>query len=307
MPQRLPPLSSLRTFLAAATHLNFRRAAEELHVTPAAVSQQIRGLETHLGHALFHREARGLRLTAAGEALLPGIRDGFACFAAAITALPEDQAHPPLRIGAPAAFASRWLVPHLGEFSRRHPDIALHLESAPTYIDGGPTPQNALPEGVDVAIRYGLGAYPGRTSRRLPTGDYWLTCHPALYRADQPLADWLAAQTLLHDESIPVAEHRPRWAAWGERAGIAGIDRQPGLRLSNAVLVHEAVLAGQGVALMQKAHIADDLACGRLICPSEITLPSAYAYHLLLRDPAAPASRRFADWLQALCADAGNH
>lgn len=302
MTVRLPPLSALRTFLAAATRLNFRQAAAELHVTPAAVSQQIRSLEEHLGCPLFVREPRGLRLTAAGVALLPGIRAGFASFAQALAQVPPAAPTASLHIGAPAAFASRWLVPHLGEFSRQHPEITLHLGSAPDYVDAREIPQPVLPDEIEVLIRYGHGRYPGHPSRRLLSGDYLPLCSPALFAPEQAFATWLASQTLLHDASIPHPEQRPSWAAWCRQAGLDGIDCQHGPSFSNAVLVHEAAVAGQGVALMQRAHVADDLACGRLLICHPQTLPSTYAYHLLLRQPETPAAKAFADWLQTLCA-----
>lgn len=302
MTVRLPPLSALRTFLVAATRLNFRQAAAELHVTPAAVSQQIRSLETHLGCPLFQRGTGGLRLTPAGAALLPGIRDGFASFAQALAQLPPRTLAATLQIGAPAAFASRWLVPHLGEFSRRHPEIALHLGSAPDYIDATASPQPVIPDTVDVLIRYGRGHYPGHPARRLLAEDYLPICRPTLLDPTRPFAAWLAAQALLHDVSIPLPEQRPSWGEWCRLAGCAGIDAGRGPSFSNAVLVHEAVLAGQGVALMQRAHIADDLEHGRLSVCHPQTLPSAYAYYLLLREPGNPAAETFADWLQTLCA-----
>ncbi|WP_371325308.1 LysR substrate-binding domain-containing protein [Dechloromonas sp. ZY10] len=301
---RLPPLSTLRTFLVAATRLNFRQAASDLHVTPAAVSQQIRSLEDYLGCSLFERSPRSLRLTPAGMALLPGIRDGFACFAEALAQLPAVRPEGTLHVGAPAAFASRWLVPHLGEFNRRHPEITLHLGSAPDYVDATVIPQPLIPDAVDVLIRYGHGHYPGQASLRLQTGDYLAVCAPALWRPELPFAAWLARQTLLHDASIPLPEQRPNWGEWCRLAGLDGINCRQGPSFSNAVLVHEAALAGQGVALMQRAHITDDLADGRLQICHRQALPSAYAYYLLLRQPATPAAKVFADWLQARCASA---
>lgn len=302
MPKRLPPLNALRSFLVAAEQLNFRRAALELHVTPAAISQQIRSLEAHLGSQLFIRDARGLRLTAAGEALLPQTREGFACLERAQAALIAGKPQAVLRIGAPAAFASRWLVAQLGDFSARHPQIALHLGSSADYIDSDDKAQLKLPPDIDVLIRYGSGDYASAQASRLLAEDYRAIGQPALFRRSQPFAEWLADQTLLHDDSLPEAGPRPSWSDWCRLAAVSGIDCQRGPRFSNTVLVREAALAGQGIALLQKMHIADDLAAGRLMLVHPRGLPSPCAYHLLLRDAGHPHALAFANWLRELCA-----
>lgn len=313
---RLPPLQALRAFESASRHLSFKKAAEELHVTPAAVSQQIKLLETYLDVELFRRLTRALELTPQAEAMLPKIREGFACLARAV-----DAAHQPavsvLSVAAPPSFATRWLVPRLPHFRAACPDVRVRLASSPDAVDRrGETPlQNE--EEVDpreaesrVAIRFGTGHYPGYRVESLFESDWVPVCSPALL-ADKPLqrpAD-LAAHVLIHDETIEEGERHPGWQEWLKLAGVSGIDASRGPRFSNAVLAVEAALDGQGVALALLPLVAADIAAGRLVTPFVQTVPSPYAYYLVVPEALVdrPAIVAFRDWLlQEIAIDLAN-
>ncbi|QRM19876.1 transcriptional regulator GcvA [Dechloromonas sp. TW-R-39-2] len=308
MPYRLPPLSTLRTFDAAARHLSFKRAAEELCVTPAAVSQQVKTLETHLGVALFLRHQKGLQLTEAGLAMHPKIREGLDCFSAGIEATRLD-GQLALNLSAPPSFATRWLVPRLPRFSSAHPDVAIRISSLRDNIDGqqGLTvPAGATAgkrsEGIDVAIRFGTGQYPGYQVRKIVAPEFVMVCSPRLLEGTFPLLqpEDLRHQTLIHDESIPLVDMRPSWDEWLKLADVSGVDSERGPRFSNSLMALEAALEGQGVALALKPLIEADLAAGRLVIPFDISMPSAYVYFLVTAKSVAEKSivLAFEQWLQ---------
>ena len=312
MAYRLPPLSTFRTFEAAARLLSFRRAAEELHVTPAAVSLQIKTLETYLGVSLFHRRANALQLTSEGLAMFPKIHDGLECFAAGVESTRHNTGQA-LNVMAPPAFATRWLVPRLARFSVAHPEVAIRISSNPDHIDG----LDPLPAGPkelidpryqtsEVAIRFGTGLYPDYQVEKLLTPDYVLVCSPALKSGVPPLRtpQDLRNHILIHDESIPVVEKRPSWKEWFRLAGINDIEIGRGPRFSNSILALEAVLEGQGVALLLKQQVEADVAAGRLLIPFAISMPSAYAYYLVTPRALAgqPVVIAFQQWL---CAEIG--
>lgn len=313
MAYRLPPLSSFRTFEAAARHLSFRKAADELHVTPAAVSQQIKSLETYLGVSLFLRLPKVLQLTEEGLAMYPRVRDGMDSFAAAIES--TRRAGLALNVTAPPSFATRWLVPRLARFSLAHAEVAIRISSNPENIDG---PQTALDmtieasdprhEASEVAIRFGTGVYPGYQVEKMLTPDYVLVCSPRLLDGEAPLRspEDLVNQILIHDESIPDPEQRPSWHEWFKLAGVSGVDTERGPRFSNSILAQEAATEGQGVALALRPQVEAEVAAGRLAIPFATTLPSAYAYYLVIPQAIAerPVVTAFKDWLQA---EAGSH
>ena len=308
MSYHLPPLSSFRTFEAAARHLSFKRAAEELHVTPSAISQQIKSLESYLGVPLFRRRPNALCLTEDGVRMLTSVRAGLDCFAEGIGATRHEKC-PSLTVSAPPWFATRWLVPHLSGFTTAHPDVAIKVRSSVGMIDG----LHALPmhsEESDprqgdakVEIRFGDGLYPGYRVEKLLTPSYVIVCSPALRNGANPLEelDDLRHHILFQDETITIAEKRPSWTRWLELAGITDIDSERGPRFSNSALVHEAVLGGQGVALEIRQYIEADVAGGRLVVPFPNTVPSAYSYFLV--HPAAvsesPVWLAFREWICA--------
>lgn len=309
MTYRLPPLSALRAFESASRHLSFKRAAEELHVTPAAISQQIKTLETYLGVSLFHRLTRALELTEHGAAMLPKIREGFECLAAAVESTRQTKAGA-LTVTAPPSFAIHWLVPRLPRFSAAYPEVELRLSSSPDTIDRrGET--LILGEGMvdmrsdmsQVAIRYGTGSYPGCRVDHIFTPEYVPVCSPHLATADKPLATPgdLRRHVLIHDETIDDEEKQPNWMEWLRIAGATAVDARRGPRFSNAVLAVEAALGGQGVALALKPLVEADVSAGRLIVPFDLAVLSPYAYFLVTPEAVAnrPSVAAFREWLQS--------
>lgn len=305
MAYRLPPLPALRAFEAAARHLSFKLAAEELHVTPAAVSQQIRQLEEYLGVPLFRRLTRAIELTAAGAAMLPDLRRGFDCLAAAVdgTRSGDDGV---LTIHAPPSFASRWLVPRLPRFAAAHPGIALRLSSGDDTVDrdgdtGWISPVDPRSADCELAIRYGRGSYPGLRVEKVFAPAYVPVCSPRLLAAGRPLAtpDDLRLHVLIHDETISDEDLPSGWQQWLAQAGVRGVDAGRGLRFSNAILAVEAALDGQGVALALSPLVEADVAAGRLIRPFALSIPSPYAYWLAMPEMLAgrAAVAAFRAWI----------
>jgi len=305
---RLPPLSTFRTFEAAARHLSFKQAAAELNVTPSAVSQQIKKLESFLDVDLFARSANTLQLTEHGVSMIGNIRSGLECFVAGVESTQRVRSRS-LNFSAPPSFATRWLVHHLANFSAAHPDIAIRINSNPDNIDGPGTlakmackPINPRGDVGEVAIRFGTGDYPGYWVERLLTPEYVLVCSPSLMASARPLRSLrdLRHQVLIHDEMIPVVDNRPSWQEWMNLAKVRGIDAESGPRYSNSVLVHEAVLEGQGIALVIKQHIESDVAAGRLVIPFPISMPSAYSYYMVVakKDVAKAVVQTFRKWIK---------
>ncbi len=309
MAYQLPPFAALRAFEAAARHLSFKKAAEELHVTPAAISQQIRWLENYLGRPLFRRLTRAIAITPYGEAMLPKLREGFGCLAAAIDSTRQG-AEGTLTIHAPPSFASRWLVPRLPRFGAWHPEIVLRLSSGADNVDrqGEAAAHERRPidprsPASELAIRYGTGHYPGQRVEKIFAPDYVPVCSPSLPTPERPLAvpADLARHVLIHDETIAAEERRPDWAQWLAMAGVDGIDARRGLHFSNAVLAVEAALDAQGVALAASPLVDTDIAAGRLFKPFALTTPSPYAYYLVMSPAMAgrPSVAAFRDWILA--------
>src|SRR4051794_36642926 len=191
---RLPPLNSLRAFEAAARHLSFAEAAAELHVTPAAISHQIKALEADLGVKLFRRFNRAVRLTDAGQACLPGLRDGFERIAEAVARARQGDSVGVLTVTASPAIAAKWLVPRLERFRERHPSIDLRIDASMRLVD-------FTREDVHVGLRYGGGKYPGLHTELLLRSEVFPVCAPALLKGKHPLREPedLRHHTLIHD------------------------------------------------------------------------------------------------------------
>lgn len=307
MAYRLPSLTLLRTFEAAARHLSFKRAAAEVCVTPAAVSQQIKALEAYLGVPLFHRKVRSLALTEHGAAMLPGIRKGFDCLSAAVEST-RQQAASPLVVTAPPSFASHWLVPRLPGFSAAHPDIDLRLASTSDTVDGPGEASvlDKLRSGArearsDVAILYGKGHYPGFRVVPLFAPDYVPVCAPSLVEAGLRAADDLARFALIHDDTLqpPGEGSEVGWAAWLHKAGLDSQLARRGRHFSNAALALAATLDGQGVVLAPRPLVEGRIRAGNLVIPFDLGLPSPSTYCLVMHESVArrPAPQAFERWL----------
>lgn len=312
MSYRLPPLSALRAFESAARHLSFKRAAAELCVTPAAVSQQIKALESHLDTPLFRRLPRALELTEAGTAMLPKVSEGLANLVAAMETTRHGGPRA-LTVHVPPFFALRWLVPRLPGFADLHPEIELRLASSEASIDGMGEVVDMLSdphrEATDVTVRFGTGRYTGFQCDPILLPDYMLACSPGLITRSGPLltpAD-VCRQVLIHDESLPDDGGRPNWADWFRLAGLSGGDVSRGPRFSSTALVLEAVLGGQGVALILRPLIEAEVAAGRLVLPFEVSMPSRYAYYLVISEAVRerPEVRAFREWVLMEAAQSG--
>jgi LysR family glycine cleavage system transcriptional activator len=308
LPDRLPPLNALRAFEAAARLLSFKKAAHELHVTPGAVSHQIKLLEEHLGVALFRRLTRALELTSEGQAMLPKVQEGLESLAAAVERVRARQAVAALTVMTPPNFATRWLVPRLGSFTRSHPNLELHVASRPAMIDGrenGPVaPVADAPEDTPIVmVRFGDGRYPGAHVDELFSAVYVPVCSPELMGGEHPLhkpAD-LRFHTLLHDDTVVEEGVRPAWADWLESVGVKDVDVARGPHFSDASLALEAAIEGLGVTLAMKPLVQTEIEAGRLVMPFDITVPAAFAYYLVTPETSArnASVAAFRDWLLA--------
>jgi LysR family transcriptional regulator, glycine cleavage system transcriptional activator len=306
MTERLPPLNALKAFEAAARHASFRKAARELNVSPAAISHQIKNLEATLGVQLFHRLSRALRLSAAGQAALPLLRDGFGRLAAAVQQLrEEDGRRPALRVWAPPSFAAKWLVPRLSRFAAQHPGIDIRLSATPALIGADPGPAGAnggfRPEDADLAIRFGEGDWAGVQVEKLMAVWALPLCSPRLLASRRPLRrpDDLRHHTLLHDDTDYAG--RPEWRAWLAAARVDAIDSARGPRFNQAALAIEAAAEGQGVALSLQPLARGDIAAGRLAAPFAVRMRLRPAYYLVCAEgaPEEPATAAFRRWLLA--------
>jgi LysR family glycine cleavage system transcriptional activator len=300
MSRRLPPLNALRAFEAAARHMSFTKAAEELSVTPGAISQQIRALEEHLGQPMFRRRNRSLLLTDAGQTCLPYLRDGFDRLAEGIARLNDGRRDNLLRVSVAPSFASKWLVPRLDNFTARHPEFEVWMGAANTLVD-------FAVDDVDLAIRYGGGVYPGLFVEPLMRESVFPVCSPKLAAGEHPLTGpaALAHHTLLHDDSSLEDVSCPDWPMWLKAAGITAIDGSRGPRFNQSSLVLEAAASGRGVALAKSTLAAVDLAEGRLVRPFEAVLPVDFAYYTVCPESRAelPKVVAFRTWLKDQAAE----
>lgn len=294
MERRLPPLNALRAFEAAARHLSLTRAAEELHVTPAAVSHQVKSLEAYLGVKLFRRANRSLLLTDAGQACLPGLLDGFDRLAQAVEAVHACDESGPLTVTVPPSFGAKWLVTRLDRFRLKHPGYDVRLDASMRLVD-------LMREGVDIAVRYGAGHYEGMRVDRLMDEVAVPVCSPRLLEDDNPLrepAD-LCRHTLLHHTAPHQDDNFPDWRMWLRAAGVESCDLSRGPTFSLASMAVEAAINGQGVALVGDVLVADDIAAGRLVRPFELSFPVNFAYYIVCPRVTAERPRvvAFREWL----------
>lgn len=269
----LPPLGMLRAFEAAARHLSFKRAAQELAVTPTAISHQIGRLEENLGVALFERRARRVVMTPAGSTLFPVLRDGLDAFADAVDGLRARKARRYVTLSATTAFTAKWLVPRAASFRAAYPDLDLRLHASDEPVD--------LAAGtVDAAIRYGRGTYPGLHSEQLIADRFAPICSPRL-GLSEPAE--LKRATLIHFEWKLTDRDTPVWRRWFAAAGLQADDPAAGLTFSDESHAIQAALAGHGVALLSLILVSGELASGALVQPFGPVLPG-YRYHLVYRE-----------------------
>src|SRR3954451_3406584 len=290
-------LNALRAFDAAARHLSFALAAEELNVTPAAVGQLVRRLEEVLGVELFHRSQTGparLILTEAARAALPDLRAGFEHLSAAMDRLRSARKRRTLTVTVPMAFADKWLLPRLETFGRDHPDCELRIDTSTSLVDFAAEP-------VDVGIRYGGGAWPGLAATFLTRDVFFPVCSPSLLAGRHPLrspAD-LRHHPLIHDTSMASEPRFPTWRDWYERAGLAAAESERGVHVNDSAAALRMVIAGNGVALGRTTLVGQDLAEHRLVRPFGPVLDCTLAYYVVCRpqDAGDPTTTAFRDWL----------
>jgi len=304
---RLPPLNALRAFEATARTLSFARAAEELHVTKAAIAQQVRQLEVEIGAPLVTRAGRGLRLTETGQAGLRDLRDGFDSVARAVRLMREATGGRFLVINSSASFAATWLVGRIGKFKHQHPEIDV-------LLDANPIDEDMPRTRVDAFIRWGAGVFPGFQATLLFEENVFPVCAPMLTQGDNAIrvpAD-LAHHTLLHLDWNPGVQNPslqtwPDWGDWLRIAGAPEVDAKRGIWFNHMSMALHAAVHGQGVALSTRAIAADEIDAGRLVIPFKTSLHTPYGYYFLSR-PERAGSKRIAalrDFLKAEAAVSG--
>ena len=286
--RRLPSLPALRAFEAAARHLSFKRAGEELHVTPTAISHQVRLLEDTLGIRLFERRARQVVMTAEAQSLFPVLRDGFDAFARALDAIASRAARTSVTVTATTAFTAKWLVPRVAAFHAVRPDVDLKLLATEEVVDLGAGT-------VDIALRYGRVTDPDLVAEPLMVDRYAPVASPRLRLAKR--SD-LKSATLLHFDWRSNNPNRPNWPRWLHAAGLKGVDGEAGLRFSDESHAIQAAVAGHGVGLLSSALVADELGTGTLVMPfgPEIDGFTCYLVHSTKR-PLSEAAIAARAWL----------
>ncbi|MBB4572013.1 LysR family transcriptional regulator [Rhizobium sp. MC63] len=287
MVRQFLPLNGLRAFEASARHLSFTRAAIELCVTQAAVSQQVKGLEKRLGVTLFQRLPRGLKITAEGEALLPTVSASFDQMATTLDRIEAGQVRELLFLGVVGTFAVGWLLPRLADFQRRHPFIDVRVSTNNNRVD-------PAAEGLDLAIRFGSGSWHGTEAQRLSEAPLSALCIPKLAEDLRSPAD-LAGATLLR------SYRTDEWSTWFAAAGVPPADQvNAGIVFDSSVAMMEAALQGLGVALAPPSMFARHLSSGAVVQPFATTISlGSYWLTRLQSRPVTPAMRAFSDWIVA--------
>ncbi len=295
MNDHMPPLSALRAFEAAARQMSFSKAAEELFVTPAAISHQIHALEQDLGVRLFHRLNRSIALTASAQVLLPGLSEAFSGIQTSVRRLRAHNDTGSLTVTASPSFAAKWLVLRLHRFQERCADVDVRISATDEVVD--------LTKGdFDIAIRYGTGHYPGLDVELLFTNEVFPACSPQLLAAGPPLRtpDDLRHHALIHDQAIERDPLAPTWPMWLKAAGVKDVAATAGLSFNHMSLALDAAIAGHGVVLAHSTIAAADLAAGRLVRLFSLALPDLFAYYIVTAPGALerPKVRAFRLWLR---------
>lgn len=288
MASKLPPLNALRAFEASARQLSFTRAAEELFVTQAAVSHQIKALEEFIGIKLFVRKNRALLLTEEGQSYYLDIKDIFNNIREATEKLFARNEKGAITVCMQASFAIQWLVPRLSAFSNLHPDIDVRIKAV-EQSDG------LLTEDVDIAIYYGRGNWSDVSIDKLHQEYLIPVCSPLIFSKNKPLKkiEDLVNHTLLHDTS------RKDWKRWFKKVGVKGANVNNGPIFSHSVMVVQAAVHGQGVALAHSAFAKPDIDSGRLVCPFNDVLVSKNSHYIVCREHQRDLGRisAFRDWV----------
>lgn len=294
--KRLPSLDSLRAFEAAARHLSFTKAGDELHVTQSALSHRIKALEDELQVELFRRVTRALELTRDGEMLAQGVRRGLSEIARAVAALDHERASGPLRVSVLPSLAGRWLIPRLKRFRRLYPDVDVRIIADAHLVD--------LRAGAaDMAVRFGRGPYPGLHDVRLMSDAVFPVCSPRLLTEIGPIDEprEITRFPLLHDAPTENDASGSSWASWLAHVGATDVNCADGLRFDDATLTLEAAANGLGLALARRSLVDHDLSSSRLVRVLPHEAPTVFSYHLLALPETMdnPNVALFCQWLLA--------
>lgn len=296
MSQRLPPLNALRAFEAAARHLSFARAADELNVTAAALSHQIKSLEQFLDIKLFERKTRAVELTAAGGAIYPGLHGAFGQIRQALSQLETLTADNVLVVSSPPGFTAKWLAPRAYRFLAAYPDIDVRITSNQAQA-------NFATDGVDVAIRNSLGPPPGLYYEKLDDVRLVVVASPQYIEKYGPFEkpEDLTRATLIHDVSLGGISGMPMWADWFREHGVTRSASNGGIRFNSADHSIDAAEEGAGVLLATELIVIDDLKKGRLVKLFDIEMATRRTLYFVCPDGSENSAKVqvFRDWLQA--------
>ena len=298
--RKLPPLRALHAFEAAARHESFAAAANELGVTPTAISHQIRQLEEACGVTLFRRRPRPLLLTSAGARLYPALRNGFDALATAMALLAEEDAQTTLRVTSPNAFASKWLVPRLPKWREENPTVALEIIGTDAVLD-------VRAGATDVAIRYARKPPLDLMAHEVFRDTFVPVCSPRLLEQHGPIerAADLLRFPLIHYDWINSDPDAPTWRQWLAVARSIDPDFNPlekawDLSFSEELHAIDAVIGGQGVAICSDVVVSNELRSGQLVKAHPLALPG-YGFYLVSmpHSPQAPVIEAFSTWMRA--------
>ena len=299
--RKLPPLRALHAFEAAARHHSFAAAANELGVTPTAISHQIRQLEEACGVKLFQRRPRPLLLTSAGARLYPALRNGFDALATAMALLAEEDAQTPLRVTSPNAFASKWLVPRLPKWREENLAVALEIIGTDAVLD-------VRAGATDVAIRYARKPPLDLMAHEVFRDTFVPVCSPRLLEQHGPIerAADLLRFPLIHYDWINSDPDAPTWRQWLAVARSIDPDFNPlekawDLSFSEELHAIDAVIGGQGVAICSDVVVSNELRSGQLVKAHPLALPG-YGFYLVSmpHSPQAPVIEAFSTWMRAI-------
>lgn len=296
-------MNGLRAFEAAARHLSFSRAAEELFVTPAAISHQIKGLEDFLSVTLFKRMPRAVILTEEAQTVLPLITEAFDRLDQAASMIKENKTTGVLTVSSAPTFAQKWLLPNLDSFTDAYPDINVRLDARLNTVD-------FEKDGVDIGVRLGHGRYPGLRKDRLFGETVIPVCHPKLLSGEHPLRtpEDLKYHQLIHvDWGNKIEGPVPDWMMWLKSAGIEDVDSSRGPVFTVEGMAIESAAKGNGVALASTYAVRDDVEKGNLVIPFNRTIGAAAYYWVVAPERTADNAKvkAFRDWIIATAKETG--
>ncbi len=294
MRRRSIPFNGLRAFEAAARHLNFATAADELGVTPSAISHQVRALEDQLGEALFVRGHRGVELSPTGRACLRPLRNAFDQIEGVMNTATTYRDSRALTIRVSPCVASRWLMPRLPRFQAMYPDIEISISASSQIFE-------FREEEVDAIFRLRHGNFEDLQVDRVLTEEVYPVCSPELARHRIESPSDLVNHTLLHDDNLATVDTVPDWSRWLEFAGVRGIDAQRGHRFSQSNAAIEATIVGRGICLGRSALVEDEIQAGRLLRLFDIRYPARHDYCLIYPKESDKKKElmAFRDWVLA--------